>query len=939
MSFFEVLKGVGPKLAAGVKNLPGTIAGWSQTTQIIVAGCTAGSLMVASVGGVAIYQHNTAAQEAVEVVTETETQTQTVIVQEETEKPAEQATELVNIPNFVSCKISSDSLEKDLTLYIKGENNSKISGEAFQVKLISPNDKKKLSDAIDAIEDINEKIENASEEAASGNYNATGDPEGEAVAADEGNGLLILGEEGAVFDDVTYLSSDTGLELSEKEALLIEKEKVLQDYCNALAGISGESYTDDNSDGMIYISKINSGDYLACLVPTNDYIPSSLTVKVNVKDKLEYKAVETIEDKTVSEAAAGDVKETHEEIVVENVLKDTVEWVDSYILEGNARFSEAAPKFADAAAVSKEAVVRLKKNEAVCICELKCTDSSKNTTCPVCNVDYKKCKGKECKCTYHCSSAADAEAQNCDYCKTLTDYSKCPCTADKPAEPTKDKCNCGTKCTEKPNDDSCPYCSVGDNWKDCAKTELSETPDTPDTPTTPTESDCKCSVKCTERPSEESCSYCSVGDNWNNCPCQTQQNEENTNEQSSEQTGSARIVNHYSPKLATSATTTATTTAADYTTGKLTLSVSATTIYNTADGTNGSATVKATSPDSKLKAKLVVNDKEVEGDTVTIKASDYKSGTVTVYAYVEESKETADAIETPKKVTTEKVTITVVSAETALKDASDNALYTDNEGKTAATVGHYKNGATFYYKSGSGEKTYYGWQTIDGTRYYFDKNGNKVTGEQVILGNKYNFGSDGALLTSGFGIDVSKWQGNIDWSQAKSAVSFAIIRAGIRGTTGALSIDSYAGTNIKNAKANGVKVGLYFYSRAQNEVQAVEEASLAISIANQYGGISLPIYIDMEDSTQLGLSNEQRDAIVLAFCQTVKNAGYSAGVYANKTWLTKYLTPSKYTGFSIWVAQYNTTCTYTGRYDIWQYSSKGSIPGIKGNVDLNQSFF
>ena len=90
MSFFEVLKGVGPKLAAGVKNLPGTIAGWSQTTQIIVAGCTAGSLMVASVGGVAIYQHNTAAQEAVEVVTETETQTQTVIVQEETEKPAEE---------------------------------------------------------------------------------------------------------------------------------------------------------------------------------------------------------------------------------------------------------------------------------------------------------------------------------------------------------------------------------------------------------------------------------------------------------------------------------------------------------------------------------------------------------------------------------------------------------------------------------------------------------------------------------------------------------------------------------------------------------------------------------------------------------------------------------------------------------------------------------
>lgn len=1023
MSFLEVLKGVGPKIAAGVKNLPATIAGWSQTTQIIVAGCTAGSLMVASVGGVAVYQHNTAAKEAVEVVTETETetQTQTVIVQEETEKPSVQTTELVNIPNFVSCKISSDSLEKDLTLYIKGENNSKISGEAFQIKLISPNDKKKLSDAIDAIEDINERIENASEEAASGNYNTSGDAEGEAVAADEGNGLLILGEEGAVFDDVTYVSSDTGLALSEKETLLIEKEKVLQDYCDALAGINGESYTDDNSDGMIYISKINSGDYLACLIPTNDYIPSSLTVKVNVKDKLEYKAVETIEDKTVSEAVAGDVKETHEEIVVENVLKDTVEWVESYVVEGNAKYETASPKFAEAAAVSKEAVVRLKKN-AVCTCDVKCTEKNdkcpvckedhtkcqgcnctdkctseqKNSECPkckenisnckgtektctcdtectadntngeclvckadrtkcqgckckekctsdhmnsdcpkcsegisnckgaektcsctlqctegnangecsVCKIDHTKCQGKTCKCTYTCKSVDDAKNCDCEFCKS--DWENCPCTTEKPTTPATEQCTCRTQCTEGNVNSECTKCQS--NISNCKGTEKT----------------CSCDTECTEGNTNEECPVCS--EDASKCSKKTSTQE-------------AHIINHYSPKLATSTTTTTTTTATEYTTGKLTLSVSATTIYNTADGTYGSATVKVASPDSKLKAKLVVNDKEVEGETVTIKASEYKSGTVTVYAYVEESKETADAIETPKKVTTEKVTIAVVSAETALKDASNNALFTDNEGKTAATVGHYKNGATFYYKSGSGEKTYYGWQTIDGTRYYFDKNGNKVTGEQVILGNKYNFGSDGALLTSGFGIDVSKWQGNIDWSQAKSAVSFAIIRAGIRGTTGALSIDSYAGTNIKNAKANGVKVGLYFYSRAQNEVQAVEEASLAVSIANQYGGISLPIYIDMEDSTQLGLSNAQRDAIVLAFCQTVKNAGYSAGVYANKTWLTKYLTPSTYTGYSIWCAQYNTTCTYTGRYDIWQYSSKGSIPGIKGNVDLNQSFF
>lgn len=79
--------------------------------------------------------------------------------------------------------------------------------------------------------------------------------------------------------------------------------------------------------------------------------------------------------------------------------------------------------------------------------------------------------------------------------------------------------------------------------------------------------------------------------------------------------------------------------------------------------------------------------------------------------------------------------------------------------------------------------------------------------------------------------------------------------------------------------------------------------------------------------------------IVMAFCRTVQNSGYSAGVYANKNWLTNYLSPSGYGGISIWVAQYNTQCTYKGRYDIWQYSSKGSIPGIGGNVDLNTSYF
>lgn len=281
--------------------------------------------------------------------------------------------------------------------------------------------------------------------------------------------------------------------------------------------------------------------------------------------------------------------------------------------------------------------------------------------------------------------------------------------------------------------------------------------------------------------------------------------------------------------------------------------------------------------------------------------------------------------------------VTVVGANTPLKDANNNQLYMDEGATQVATVGNYNPAGAYYIKTT--ETRYYGWQIIDGKRYYFDADGNPVSGKQVIGGVQYTFDSTGEVLTRSAGIDVSKWQGNIDWSQVKSAVSFAIVRAGFRGSSGGIAEDPKAGANIQGASSNGIKVGLYFYSIAQNEAQAVEEASLAVAIARKYGGVSLPIYIDMEDSRQLGLSTAQRDAIVMAFCRTVQSAGYSAGVYANKNWFTNYLTPSSYGNISIWLAQYNTEVTYKGRYDIWQYSSKGSIPGISGNVDLNVSFF
>lgn len=291
-------------------------------------------------------------------------------------------------------------------------------------------------------------------------------------------------------------------------------------------------------------------------------------------------------------------------------------------------------------------------------------------------------------------------------------------------------------------------------------------------------------------------------------------------------------------------------------------------------------------------------------------------------------------------------TVTVNGSSTpVMANDEKTPIYSDATATKEVTTGDYTPGTTYYTKTT--ENKYYGWQIGSkdnglqiGSRYYFDQNGNKVTGTQVIRGAKYNFGSDGTLLTSGMGIDVSKWQGNIDWSKAKSAISFAIIRAGYRGSTGGLSKDPYYERNMKNAKANGVKVGIYFYSIATTEAEAVEEASLAVALAQDQGGVSLPIYMDVEGS-MLHQSNDQLNAEIRAFCSTVQGAGYRAGLYSSRNPLTKQIDTASMisSGISIWCAQYNTSCTLANHYDIWQYTSKGSVPGISGNVDMNQSYF
>lgn len=286
---------------------------------------------------------------------------------------------------------------------------------------------------------------------------------------------------------------------------------------------------------------------------------------------------------------------------------------------------------------------------------------------------------------------------------------------------------------------------------------------------------------------------------------------------------------------------------------------------------------------------------------------------------------------------------------TNLKDNSGNQLYVkDSSGnyREAKYADYYNSSITFYKKSTktTGEYRYTGWQTIDGSTYFFDKNGNKVTGKQVIQGAEYEFNDNGVLNTGSghLGIDVSKWNGGIDWSAVKnSGVSYVIIRCGYRGsTTGALIEDPKFKTNIQGALNAGLKVGVYFFTQAVNEVEAVEEASMVLSLVKGYN-ISYPIFLDVESSGGRAdsIGADTRTAVCKAFCQTIQNSGYKAGIYANKTWFTSYINTGSLTSYKIWLAQYAATPTYTKtKYDMWQYSSRGSVSGISGNVDMNISY-
>ena len=193
------------------------------------------------------------------------------------------------------------------------------------------------------------------------------------------------------------------------------------------------------------------------------------------------------------------------------------------------------------------------------------------------------------------------------------------------------------------------------------------------------------------------------------------------------------------------------------------------------------------------------------------------------------------------------------------------------------------------------------------------------------------------------GIDVSKWQKEIAWDKVKEdGIDFVIIRCGYRGSvSGCLVEDPYFEQNIKGAIAADLKVGVYFFTQAVNEVEAVEEASMVVSLIRDYE-LDYPVFIDTESAGGNGradaLDEETRTAVCEAFCATVRNAGYQSGVYASRNWYNTRVDVEKLERYVIWLAEYRKVPLYQGYYHMWQYTSKGKVDGIEGNVDLNISY-
>ena len=215
----------------------------------------------------------------------------------------------------------------------------------------------------------------------------------------------------------------------------------------------------------------------------------------------------------------------------------------------------------------------------------------------------------------------------------------------------------------------------------------------------------------------------------------------------------------------------------------------------------------------------------------------------------------------------------------------------------------------------------------------------------VVLDNgEMQYIQDGQVL-SHKGIDVSKYQGKIDWQAvAADGIEFAIIRLGIRGygEEGNIVLDDMFHTNIKGAQAAGIKVGVYFFAQATSVEEALEEAQFVLEQLEPYT-LEYPIVYDVEkvsasNGRMNALNREQRTEVVVTFMEAIKDAGYTPMLYANMEMLTVLTDVAEFEPYHKWYANYGSTLYYPYDFSVWQYSEKGRVNGIQGDVDMNISF-
>lgn len=255
---------------------------------------------------------------------------------------------------------------------------------------------------------------------------------------------------------------------------------------------------------------------------------------------------------------------------------------------------------------------------------------------------------------------------------------------------------------------------------------------------------------------------------------------------------------------------------------------------------------------------------------------------------------------------------------------SDYAKYVEETTETPPPADSFrfeqKDGKTYCYKN---DELLKGYADVNGIRYYF----NKETGAK----ESYTC------------IDVSKWNKDINWSSVKAAgVEYAIIRVGYRSyETVDICIDPYFEQNIKGAKAAGIKCGVYFYSVAKNEIEAVEEANFVLNAIKDYK-LDLPIAIDIEHYSDRvsGLSAGQRTTNAIYFMEKIKQEGHKAMLYTYYNFYNNHLEKSRLSDYILWMAYYTDDSSLLGNiiYDGWQYASDGSVSGIAGNCDMNVIF-